>query len=85
MEASVWFPAVRTLVPELYRAMFEAAMANRWTEVEQLQHQTDAVCARYLKGRTLGQGLAALKVLMEERGLCGRTMLPPLSDHSGAV
>jgi dihydrodipicolinate synthase/N-acetylneuraminate lyase len=78
-------PSGAHLVPELYRAIFEAAMAGRWTEVEQLQHQTDAVCARYLKGRTLGQGLAALKALLEERGLCSRTMLPPLSDHSGAV
>jgi 4-hydroxy-tetrahydrodipicolinate synthase len=78
-------PSGAHLAPELYRAMFEAAMAGRWTEVEQLQHQTDAICAGYLKGRTLGQGLAALKVLMEERGLCGRTMLPPLSDHSGAI
>jgi 4-hydroxy-tetrahydrodipicolinate synthase len=76
-------PSGGHLAPELYRAMFDAAMANRWADVERLQTQTDIICARYLKGRTLGQGLAALKVILEERGLCGRTMLPPLTDHIG--
>jgi dihydrodipicolinate synthase/N-acetylneuraminate lyase len=78
-------PSGGHLAPELYRAMFDAAMANDWAEVEQFQSQTDAICSRYLKGHTLGEGLAALKVLLEERGLCGRTMLPPLTDHSGTL
>jgi dihydrodipicolinate synthase/N-acetylneuraminate lyase len=78
-------PSGAHLEPQLYRSMFDAAIANRLTEVEQLQHQSDILAARFLKGRTLGQGLAALKALLEERGLCGRTMLPPLTDHSGPV
>ena len=76
-------PSGGHLVGPQYRAMYEAAMAERWDEVERLQAETDAVCARYLKGRSLGQGLAALKAILEERGLCGRTMLPPLKDHVG--
>jgi 4-hydroxy-tetrahydrodipicolinate synthase len=60
-------------------------MADRWPDVEQMQKETDAVCIRFLKGRTLGQGLAALKVLLEDRGLCGRMMLPPLTDHEGTL
>jgi 4-hydroxy-tetrahydrodipicolinate synthase len=75
-------PSGGHLCPELYRAMFDSAMADDWNRVEQLQTQTDTICARYLKGRTIGQGLAALKALLEERGLCGRTMLPPLTEHS---
>ena len=76
-------PSGGHLVPREYQQMYEAALANRWDEVERLQHETDAVGARYLKGRSLGQGLAALKAIMEERGLCGRTMLPPIKDHVG--
>jgi len=38
-----------------------------------------------LKGRTVGQGLAVLKALLEKRGLCGRTMLPPLREFVGEV
>ena len=78
-------PSGGHLVPREYQAMYEAAMAERWDEVERLQSETDALCAQYLKGRSLGQGLAALKAIMEQRGLCGRTMLPPLKDHVGNV
>ena len=76
-------PSGGHLVPREYQQMYEAAMANRWDEVERLQHETDTICARYLKGRSLGQGLAALKAIMEKQGLCGRTMLPPIADHVG--
>jgi 4-hydroxy-tetrahydrodipicolinate synthase len=78
-------PSGAHLAGSQYQAMFEAAMGDRWDEVERLQHETDAVCAQYLKGRSLAQGLAALKALMEAQGLCGRTMLPPLKDHVGNV
>jgi hypothetical protein len=65
--------------------LFEAGMKQDWIEVERLQHLTDAACAQYLKGRSLGQGLAALKAILEQRGLCSRTMAPPLLDHVGQV
>ena len=57
---------------------FLAAMDRKWNDVERLQSESEAVCADYLKGRTIGQGLAKLKLLLEQRGVCGRTMLPPL-------
>ena len=76
-------PSGAHLAAGQYQAMYEAAMADRWSEVEELQKQTDAECTKYLKGRSLGEGLAALKALMEARSLCGRTMLPPLVDHVG--
>jgi dihydrodipicolinate synthase/N-acetylneuraminate lyase len=72
-------------VPDLYQSMYEQAMADRWSEVERLQRETDAVCQQYLKGRSLGEGLAALKALLEKRGICGRTMLPPLRDFDGSL
>jgi 4-hydroxy-tetrahydrodipicolinate synthase len=73
-------PSGGHLVPREYQAMYLAAMNKQWNEVERLQRETDEVCAQYLKGRTLGQGLAMLKALMEKRGICGRTMLPPLRE-----
>jgi len=78
-------PSGAHLAGPQYQAMFEAAMSDRWDEVERLQHETDAVCTQYLKGKTIGQGLSALKALMERQGLCGRTMLPPLMDQVGNV
>lgn len=78
-------PSGAQIIGDTYQAMFEAGICGRWDEVERLQHETDTVAAGYLKGRTLGQGLAVLKAIMEQRGLCGRTMLPPLRDHVGPV
>jgi 4-hydroxy-tetrahydrodipicolinate synthase len=74
-------PSGAHLVPELYVSMYEAAMSENWHDVERLQKETDAAVSVYIKGRLLGEGLAALKSLLEKRGLCGRTMLPPLRDH----
>jgi dihydrodipicolinate synthase/N-acetylneuraminate lyase len=76
-------PSGAHLVPELYQAMVEAAGRKDWDAVDQLQVQTDAACAAYLKGRSLGQSLAVLKSLLQAKGLCGRTMLPPLQDYAG--
>ena len=78
-------PSGAHLVPEKYQAMLEAAMDDRWDDVERLQRETDSIVSQYLKGHTLGQGLAMLKALLEKRGLCGRTMLPPLRDHAEPV
>ncbi|HEV2292696.1 MAG TPA: dihydrodipicolinate synthase family protein [Tepidisphaeraceae bacterium] len=78
-------PSGGHLIGDKYQAMFEAGMAQRWDDVERFQCETDAIVAAYLNGRTLGQGLAVLKAKMEKLGLCGRTMLPPLRDHVGAV
>jgi 4-hydroxy-tetrahydrodipicolinate synthase len=75
-------PSGAHLVPREYCRMYDAAMADRWDEVERLQRETDAACAAFLKGRSLGDSLAALKGLLEQRGLCGRTMLPPLRTLS---
>jgi 4-hydroxy-tetrahydrodipicolinate synthase len=78
-------PSGGHLVPREYQAMYLAAMNKQWSEVERLQRETDEVCAQYLKGRSLGQGLAMLKALLEKRGICGRTMLPPLRDVDGEL
>jgi len=78
-------PSGAQLVPDLYQQMFDSAMADKWDDVERLQRDTDAACAQYNKGRPLGEGLAVLKALLEKKGLCGRTMAPPLRDHLGQV
>ena len=78
-------PSGAHLLPREYQQMYEAAMRDDWAEVERLQQVTDRTVARYIKGRSLGQGLAALKAILESQGICGRTMLPPIRDHMGAA
>ena len=75
-------PSGGHLAPVEYQRMYEAAMANRWDEVERLQRETDAACLSYQKGRLLGAQLAALKAQLSARGLCGPTVLPPLRAHA---
>ncbi len=78
-------PSGGHLVPDLYQSMYESAMKDNWPEVERLQRETDVVCSQYLKGNSLGEGLAKLKGMLEKRGICGRTMLSPLIDYTGAI
>jgi dihydrodipicolinate synthase/N-acetylneuraminate lyase len=76
-------PSGANLAPREHQEMYESAAGGRWEAVERLQEEINAVTAQYVKGRSLGQSLAMLKALMEQRGLCGRTMLPPLRAHEG--
>lgn len=75
-------PSGSHLAPVEYQQMFEAAMRDDWGEVERLQKATDEIVSAYVKGRTIGEGLARLKRILESQGVCGRTMLPPLRDNS---
>jgi 4-hydroxy-tetrahydrodipicolinate synthase len=78
-------PSGGHLCADLYQSMYEASVTQDWKIVERMQEETDKVCVQYIKGRSLGQGLAVLKALLEKREICGRTVLPPLLDYNGAV
>ena len=71
-------PSTGNFVPELYAALYSEALKGSWTEVERLQEQTNRLSALYQKGRTLGESLAALKVVMKQRGLCDTQVMPPI-------
>ncbi|MDB5328152.1 MAG: dapA 2, partial [Phycisphaerales bacterium] len=78
-------PSGSHILPAEYVQMFEAAIADNWAEVERLQHATDEAVSVYVKGRTIGEGLAKLKAILDKQGICGRTMLPPLRDNTEAA
>lgn len=73
-------PSGAHLVPGLYQSMYLAALRDDFDAVDRLHEQARSVCAAYLEGRTLSAGLAKLKAILESRGLCSRTMLPPIAD-----
>ncbi|MDP4272332.1 MAG: dihydrodipicolinate synthase family protein [Bacteroidota bacterium] len=75
-------PSTGNIVPELYGKLYEAALQNDWGKTKHYQDLTDEVAVIYQKDRTLGQSLAALKVLMDGEGICGTTMMPPLTELS---
>jgi dihydrodipicolinate synthase/N-acetylneuraminate lyase len=75
-------PSTGNIVPQCYHQLYVASLEGDFQTANHWQNQTDQVALFYQKGRTLGQSLAALKVMMHGVGLCGTTMMPPLTELS---
>jgi dihydrodipicolinate synthase/N-acetylneuraminate lyase len=75
-------PSTGNLCPDIYAAMVNAANVGDETKVYELQEQSDRYGDLYQAGRTLGESLWALKVLMKEKGLCEAIVMPPLQPQS---
>jgi 4-hydroxy-tetrahydrodipicolinate synthase len=73
-------PSTANFAPGMFREMCEYAVAEQWQKVEQLQKETDEIAKIYQSGRTLGNSVQALKVMMSVLGLCQPYALPPLTD-----
>jgi len=73
-------PSTGNIVPQWYRQLYTASRNGEYELAIEVQNLTDTVAAIYQKGRTLGQSLAALKVMMNNVGLCGTSMMPPLTE-----
>lgn len=75
-------PSTGNYVPELFRQLYEAAVSGDMDTANRLQEETNEIAKIYQKNRTLGQSLAALKVMMQTKGLCDPWMLMPLTRLS---
>ncbi|GAB3018375.1 dihydrodipicolinate synthase family protein [Niabella terrae] len=78
-------PSTGNYHPEIYQQMFQALTAGNQEEIFRLQELSDQYGASYQKDRTLGESLAALKLLMQEQGTCSACMLPPLSSLTASA
>lgn len=72
-------PSTGNFVPEMFKELYDAVAAGDMETANRLQEETDNIAKIYQSGRTLGESLTALKVMMQEKGLCGPDMLPPLT------
>jgi 4-hydroxy-tetrahydrodipicolinate synthase len=75
-------PSTGNFVPEMFAALYAAAVSGDIQRANDLQRKTDRVARIYQEGRTLGESLAALKVMMETKNLCLPCMLAPLTQMS---
>ena len=75
-------PSTGNFVPGMFQQLYEAALRGDMDTAFRLQQETDEIARVYQKDRTLGQSLTALKVMMQQRGLCEPWMLMPLSRLS---
>ncbi|QDH78518.1 dihydrodipicolinate synthase family protein [Echinicola soli] len=73
-------PSTGNIVPEMYKALYVAAMEGDEEKALHYQELTDEVAKIYQGGRSLGTSLAALKVLLQQKGWCQAYMKPPLTE-----
>ena len=76
-------PSSGNLVPGMYRELYDLSLKRDGVAAQRLQDLTDDISLIYQKDRALGSALAALKVLMNELGLCEKEMWPPLVAIEG--
>ncbi|MFL5739397.1 MAG: dihydrodipicolinate synthase family protein [Flavisolibacter sp.] len=75
-------PSTGNFETKLYADLYRAALQNDKDKAYELQHLSDALGNLYQQGRSLGQSLWALKVLMQELGLCESNVMPPVYPQS---
>ncbi|OQP59809.1 dihydrodipicolinate synthase family protein [Niastella populi] len=71
-------PSTGNFAPGLYNELYNAAVQGDAEKAYALQKQSDVLGNVYQGGKTLGESLWALKVLMKKEGLCDTYMMPPL-------
>ncbi|WP_158827527.1 dihydrodipicolinate synthase family protein [Mucilaginibacter lacusdianchii] len=73
-------PSTGNLLPDIYCEMVDAVSLSDEDRAYRFQHLSDAFGNVYQADRLLGESLAALKVLMQEAGLCQPYMMSPLQE-----
>jgi dihydrodipicolinate synthase/N-acetylneuraminate lyase len=71
-------PSTGNFAPQVYSTMWNAFLANDFKEVYAMQQLSDQYGELYQAGKTLGESLLALKIVMKEKGLCEAVVMPPL-------
>jgi 4-hydroxy-tetrahydrodipicolinate synthase len=71
-------PSTGNLVPDIYENMLKAVAEADRKKTYDMQELSDTYGNLYQSGKTLGESLWALKILMEEKGLCQSHVMPPL-------
>jgi dihydrodipicolinate synthase/N-acetylneuraminate lyase len=75
-------PSTGNIVPGIYATMWDAIQGGDHDTAMKMQTLSDAYGNVYQGGRTLGESLWALKVLMHEEQLCRTCVMPPLQPQS---
>jgi len=76
-------PSTGNLVPGVYSEMLKAVESGDHQRAYETQRMSDIYGSLYQTGKTLGESLWALKVLMKEKDICDSIVMPPLQAMSG--
>jgi len=72
-------PITANLVPHLYLDLYNAVFEDDLETANRLLEETNEISKLHQENRSLGDSLAACKALLNNSGLCGTGMFPPLS------
>ena len=75
-------PSTGNLFPGIYFEMLKAVKENDRQRAYEMQQLSDSCGNLYQDGRTLGESLWALKLLMNKKGLCEPVVMPPLQPQT---
>ncbi|MFY7839865.1 MAG: dihydrodipicolinate synthase family protein [Lacibacter sp.] len=73
-------PSTGNLMPEIYEDMLQAVEAGDHAKAFEMQKLSDVYGNLYQGGKTLGESLWALKVLMQHKGICDDVVMLPLQS-----
>ena len=73
-------PSTGNFAPGLYAQLYAEAKKGNKEEARRLQERSDTLGDLYQKGKSLGESLWALKVVMNACGLCEPYVMPPLVE-----
>ena len=75
-------PSTGNLQPDLYTKLFELGKEGNMNDAVFIQEESNKLSKIYQEGKTLGESIAALKVILFEMNLCQPWMLSPLTQLS---
>jgi 4-hydroxy-tetrahydrodipicolinate synthase len=75
-------PGAGNIDPGLCVRMCSSARKGDWTLLNELQLELDSLTREFLVPEYMGQTIVRIKRLMSQRGLCGKTVLPPLEEDN---
>lgn len=78
-------PSTGNITPGMFKKMYDSILEGNLEIGERIQNETDQLALIYQSDKTLGESLAAAKIIMEEFGLCKNYVLPPLTPLSKTI
>lgn len=72
-------PSTGNMTPGMFKKMYDSVLEGDLLRAERLQKESDELAVIYQSNKTLGESLAAAKIIMEEFRFCKNFVLPPLT------
>ena len=72
-------PSTGNLIPQMFADLYKAVIEGKREKAEEIQSKIDPIAEFHQKNIPFSHMIPMLKVMMNELGLCGPTVLPPLT------